>query len=425
MKFLSIPSALSGAVEIPGSKSHTIRALFFAMLADGESEILAPLASADTRAAFAACRAFGADIKDMGDRWIVKGVNGKLRSPEEVVDVANSGTTIRLALGAASLCGAGKITLTGDKQIQRRPIGELAAALNNLGAEVSCEKNTGCPPVTVSKPVRGGFTTLKSPTSQFLTSLLVSLPLAPEDSTIEVIQLNEHPYIDITLWWLDRQGIKYERDGYERFKIFGGQKYESFASAIPADFSSATFFAVAAAITKSKVTLKGLDMTDPQGDKAVLKYLSDMGAVVSETEDGITVQSSGLRGIDIDMNATPDALPAMAVAACFAEGETRLLNVPQARIKETDRIAVMAAELSKMGADIRELADGLVIRGGGLTGAEVEGHDDHRVVMSMAMAGLAAKGETIVNSAEAAGVTFPDFREKMISIGADISESDN
>lgn len=422
MKFISRPSKLSGAVDIPGSKSHTIRALFFATLADGESEISAPLASADTRSAFTACRAFGAEIKDLGDRWVVQGVSGKLRSPDSVIDVGNSGTTIRLALGAAALCESGKITLTGDNQIQRRPIGELARALNNLGAEVSCDRNNGCPPVTVSKPVRGGTTSLKSPTSQFLTSLLVSLPLAPDDSTIVVLQLNEHPYIDITLWWLDRLGIRYERDGYQQFKIFGGQKYGAFSLGIPADFSSATFFAVAAAVTKSKVTLKGLDMTDPQGDKAVLKYLFDMGAVITETEDGISVESSGLRGIDIDMNATPDALPAMAVAACFAEGETRLLNVPQARIKETDRIAVMAAELTKMGADIEELEDGLVIRGGALKGAEVEGHDDHRVVMSMSVAGLAAEGETIINSAEAAGVTFPDFREKMNFLGASIEE---
>lgn len=424
MKFHVTPSKISGTVEIPGSKSHTIRALFFAMLGSGESEIISPLASSDTKSAFVACRAFGAKIDDAGNKWTVRGVGGKVQNPGHIIDVANSGTTIRLALGAASLCESGTITLTGDKQIQRRPVGELATALNNLGADVSCDNNNGCPPVTISRPVTGGFTTLKSPTSQFLTSLLVSLPLAPQNSSIEIQLLNEIPYIDITLWWLDKLGIIYSRDGYKHFEIMGEQKYSSFSMAIPADFSTATFFAVAAAVTNSKVLLKGLDMTDPQGDKAVLGYLTAMGATITETDDGILVEASGLKGTEIDMNATPDALPAMAVAACFAEGETRLLNVPQARIKETDRIAVMAAELSKMGADIKELEDGLVIRGSKLRSAEVDGHDDHRVVMALSIAGMAAEGTTVVSSAEAASVTFPEFQQKMNSLGALIESTE-
>lgn len=422
MKFLIKPSKLSGEVFIPGSKSHTIRALFFALLADGDSVIRKPLESSDTKSAFVACRAFGGEIEDCGDVWRVKGVGRNIKLPDSIIDVANSGTTMRLALGVAALCAEGPITLTGDEQIQRRPVGELANALNNLGAKIECERGNGCPPVTVFRPMSGGATELKSPTSQFLTSLLVSAPLADSDTEIAVTLLNEKPYIDITTWWLDRMGISYRRREYDWFSIPGRQHYKPFDMAIPADFSTATFFAVAAAVTGSSVLLKGLDPTDPQGDKATLEYLARMGATVSGDEGGIRVTGGALRGVEIDMNATPDALPAMAVAACFAEGETLLGNVPQARIKETDRIKVMATELAKMGADIRELEDGLVIRGGGLRGADTQGHHDHRVVMALAVAGMAATGETTVDTAEAAAVTFPDFQEKMTSLGARIEQ---
>jgi len=420
MRFRTRKSTLGGAVEIPGSKSHTIRALFFATLADGESEIEKPLDSADARSAFAACRAFGADIVETGNGWSVRGTGGKLRAPEGEIDVGNSGTTIRLAIGVAALCGAGETVLTGDEQIQRRPAGYLAGALNELGARVECLGENGCPPVRVSGPIRGGRTSLRSPTSQFLTSLLICTPLAAGDTDIEVLELNERPYVDLTLWWLDGLGVKYERSGYEHFHIPGRQRYGSFKRRIPGDFSTATFFAVAAAVTRSELLLKGLDLGDTQGDRAVLDYLEQMGAGVEKSAGGVVVRGAALKGGEFDLNATPDALPAMAVAACFAEGETRLVNVPQARQKETDRISVMAAELSKMGADVEELADGLVVRGGSLEGAEVGGHGDHRVVMSLAVAGFASTGETVIDTAEAAAVTFPGFESSMRSIGADI-----
>ena len=424
MKFLVTPSKLAGEVEIPGSKSHTIRSLFFATLASGQSTIASPLESADTKSAFSVCRAFGAGIQDNGGEWQVTGVGGALSRPESVLDVANSGTTIRLALGTAALCENSGITLTGDEQIQRRPIGNLADALNNLGAKVECELGNGCPPVRVSAPIKGGVTDLDSPTSQYLTSLLINTPLAPEDTEIRVTRLNEIPYVEITLWWLDMLGIKYEREDFRHFHIPGRQAYNSFDIRIPGDFSSATFFAVAAAIQGSTIVLKGLDMTDPQGDKAVLDYLSEMGAKVNVRDDGIEVTGGPLTGGEFDMNATPDALPAMAVAACFASGETRLVNVPQARMKETDRIAVMTSELKKMGATIKELEDGLVIQGGGLRCAQVRGHGDHRVVMSLAVAGTMCEGETVIDTAESAAVTFPDFDKLMRNIGAQIESVD-
>ncbi len=204
----------------------------------------------------------------------------------------------------------------------------------------------------------------------------------------------------------------------------GGQRYRAFDRPVPGDFSSATFFLVAAAITGSEITLVGLDRSDTQGDKVVLDYLAAMGAAIEWLPEGVRIRGGELRGGEFDLNATPDALPAMAVAACFAEGETRLVNVPQARIKETDRIAVMARELAKMGGRVVELPDGLVVQGGGLRGAVVDGHGDHRVVMALAVAGLAAPGRTEVTTAEAAAVTFPNFVDLMRSLEARIRQED-
>jgi 3-phosphoshikimate 1-carboxyvinyltransferase len=233
----------------------------------------------------------------------------------------------------------------------------------------------------------------------------------------------------MTMWWLDSQGIEYVNDDFNRIRIKGRQRYKAFNMDIPGDFSSATFFMVLAAISGGEVILENLDMTDPQGDKTVLDYLKDMGAEISFRKEGIAIRGNGLNGIEIDMNATPDALPAMAVAGCFAQGETRLVNVPQARMKETDRIHVMCTELAKMGADIEELPDGLVIRESRLKGCRVNGHGDHRVVMALTVAGLNAEGETCIDTAEAVNITFPAFPQLISKCGGDIrlvrEDSDN
>jgi 3-phosphoshikimate 1-carboxyvinyltransferase len=214
----------------------------------------------------------------------------------------------------------------------------------------------------------------------------------------------------MTLRWLGDQGIRLERQGLRHFVIPSGQRYRAFEKAVPGDFSSATFFFCAAAVSGGPVTLRGLDMGDAQGDKAVISILKSMGCAVKTAGTSITLTGASLKGRDIDMNAIPDAVPALAATACFAGGKTRLLNVPQARLKETDRIAVMAGELSKMGACIRELPDGLEIGGGGgLRGCRVDGHADHRVVMALAIAALGASGATEIEGAEAAAVTFPRF----------------
>lgn len=428
MELISAPSRLAGRVRIPGSKSHTIRAVAFAAMAGGRSTIIAPLESFDTQAAVRAYEALGATItrQDGSDneppRWIIDGYNNEPSLPDNVIDVGNSGTTLRIAAGTASLSGKEQCVtvFTGDKQIRRRPIGPLLHALAQLGAHTQSTRNNGCAPVIIGGRLRGGQATLEAVTSQYVTSILMCTPCADGDTELTLSLLNEQPYVAITCDWLDRLGIRYEHDDWMRYRIPGGQSYGAFERAIPADFSSATFFLCAAAIAEGQIVIEGLDMSDRQGDKAVIDYLRAMGAQIEQRDDGVHVGGSGLQGTEIDMNATPDALPAMAVTACFAEGTTRLVHVAQARVKECDRIAAMTTELNALGGRVRELEDGLVIEYSPLVGGRCHGHDDHRIVMAAAVAGLASREPVIVDTAEAAGVTFPTFVELMQSLGADV-----
>jgi len=420
MKLISKPSRLKGSVDIPGSKSHTIRAVAVASLAHGTSRIRAPLVSADTIAAVDAYKALGARIDAQPGLWLIEGVAGKPQAAKDEIDVRNSGTTLRIAVGSAALVEEGQSIFTGDDQIRRRPIEPLARSLNDLGADVVSVNNNGCAPLKVSGRLKGGRTSIEAVTSQYLSSLLLNCPLADGDSEIDVPVLNEQPYVQITLDWLARSGIELERDEMRRFRVPGSQQYRSIDMRVPADFSSATFFLAAGALGENDILIRGLDMSDPQGDKAVVDYLRRMGARIDIQPEGIRVRPGQLTGCRIDLNATPDALPMMAVVACFARGRTELVNVPQARMKETDRIAVMCAELSKMGAGIRELPDGLVVEQSELSSAQVSGRHDHRVVMALAVAGTASKGEIQIDTAEAVDVTFPTFAECMTALGADL-----
>ena len=422
MKLIVRKSQLRGEVVIPPSKSHTIRAVAIASLADGQSTIRKPLVSNDTLSAVNCYRQLGAEV-DTGDSscWKVTGTGGQIKSPRKIIDVGNSGTTLRLAMGSAALAGAGQIsTLTGDEQTQNRSVGPLMEALGNLGAKCTSVKNNGKAPVEVVGGLKGGRTTIAAVSSQYLSSLLLCAPLAKEDTEIDVTLLNEPGYVQMTLDWLDKQGIAYENHNFRKFKIKGNQKYKAFDTCLPADFSSATFFFCAAALVADEVTLLGLDFSDSQPDKAVVDYLKTMGANVTTESKAVTIKAAPLKGIEIDMNKTPDALPAMAVTAAFAAGTTKLINAPQARGKETDRIKCMAKELKKLSVDVEELSDGLIIHRSEVRPAKLHGWADHRIVMALSLAGLAVEGECSIDTAEAMSVTFPDYVELMKSIGANM-----
>ncbi|HOV33165.1 MAG TPA: 3-phosphoshikimate 1-carboxyvinyltransferase [Candidatus Hydrogenedens sp.] len=418
-------SNLRGTIKVPGSKSHTIRAVAIASLSEGKSKIEFPLTSSDTLSAVKAYRGLGVDIKMEENHWVVEGRGGVWDIPADVIDVGNSGTTMCIALGSSALINEGIVVITGDAQVRKRPIGPLINSLNDLGANVISTRKNNLPPVVVRGRLNGGKTALEAVSSQYLSSLLINTPLVENETTIDVLLLNERPYVEMTLAWLNEHGIQVEHEEeFKKFRIPGNQKYKPINKQIPGDFSSATFFLCAGALPDNEVICQGLDINDTQGDKKVLDYLKQMGAEVEISKDGIRVTAKQLKGCDIDLNATPDALPMMAVMGCFASGQTRLYNVPQARLKETDRISVMREELSKLGAKIKELPDGLEIEESSLIQANVNGHGDHRVVMALAIAATMIGGTTSIEGYEAVDVTFPNFVECLQKLGAFVRKSE-
>ena len=274
-------------------------------------------------------------------------------------------------------------------------------------------------------PIDGMEVIVEGKTSQFLSSLLFAAPLLRNDTVIHVSKLNERPYVMLTLDWLDRESIRYEADSnLTRFKIFGGQKYAPFSTRIPVDFSTAAFPLLAAAITGGEVKIPNLDFDDSQGDKEVFGFFSQMGVKITTDNHVTTIRGpKRLKAFDFDLNATPDALPVLAVAGACADGVSYLRNVPQARIKETDRISCMTSELRKMGIVIEELSDGMVITGGKLKGSpDLHSFKDHRIAMALAIAGLAADSETVIRDSDCAAVTYPSFVEDFKKMGANFME---
>ena len=418
-------SKISGQVEIPGSKSHTIRAIFIAALASGTSTIKMPLISEDTVAALRAASILGAWIKRGDDTvWRISGTGGHLLQPAGVINMENSGTGLRLFTAMAAL-GDFKVRFDGDDSLRTRKMGSLLEALSAMGAKV--ESANGLCPLAVTGPIRGREVVVDGKTSQFLSALLLVAPLLEDPTTIHVSKLNEKPYVHITLDWLKRQDIKVKfDDAMTCFEVPGGHKYKPFSTLIPEDFSTAAFPLLAAAVTGGEVKIPNLDFDDLQGDKAVFDYFAKMGVKITQSQHITTIKGPRkLKSFDLDLNATPDALPVMAVAAACADGVSYLRNVPQARIKETDRIACMTAELRKMGVTVEELEDGMVITGGKLKGcADLQSYKDHRIAMALAVAGLAAEGVSVIKDAECAAVTYPAFVENFQAAGADFALSE-
>jgi len=411
-------SVVSGEVYAPPSKSYTHRAILITALGPGGT-VKRPLISADTRATIAACEAFGAKITRKDDIEI-EGVSGKPQTPEDVINVLNSGTTMRFCSAVASLTNGA--VLTGDASIRSRPNGPLLSALNDLGVNAFSVRGNGKAPLVVQGRMKGGVAKMNgSVSSQFLSALLIASPLAEGDTKIIIEgELKSRPYAEITLDMLQEAGARIEA-GKQEFEVDGGQSYNLKSYTIPGDFSSASYPLAAAAVTGGEVEVRGV-LPSRQGDSAIVDILRRMGAEISwdQVEGVLRIRGGELKGVDVDASMTPDLVPTIAVLGSLAKGKTVVFNAEHVRHKETDRLHAMAIELSKMGADIKEKPDGLEIIGGRLHGADVKGYDDHRIVMALAVAGMAA-GMTRIDTAECVDVSYPGFFQEMASMGARIS----
>lgn len=388
-------------VRPPGSKSITNRALVCAALADGTSTLAGTLDSEDTRVMIEGLGrlGIGVEARDESRTLTVEGMAGQIPAIEAELFCANSGTTIRFLTAMAAL-GHGAFRLDGVERMRERPIADLIDALEQLGARVVSENGDGCPPVVVhANGLPGGDATVRGDiSSQFLSGLLMAAPTArtPVELVIDG-PLVSQPYVRMTLAVMRAFGVDVETDDeLSRFRVapqcYGAREY-----AIEPDASAASYFWAAAAVTSGEVTVEGLSADSLQGDVALVDCLEQMGCQVRRDADAITVVGGPLRGIDVDMNAISDTVQTLAVAALFADGETTIRHVGHIRHKETDRIAALAAELRKLGADVTEREDGLVIRPGTLRPAAINTYDDHRMAMSFAVAGLRIPGVWINN----------------------------
>jgi len=409
-------STVEGTVQAPPSKSITHRAIVLAGLARGDSILHRPLLSSDTLATLQGMERFGTLVRREGDALVVRG--GPLRVPTKEIDCANSGTTIRLLAGVASLLSA-TVTLTGDASLQQRPMRPLLAALSELGVSAASARGDGTAPLIIRGPNRGRWAHLKGDvSSQFVSSLLISCALKELDTEIVLTTpLKSKPYVDVTMDMMSRFGGRCweTKNGYH---VPGGQVYRPRELAIPGDFSSAAFPLVAGALA-GRVTVTGLDPEDRQPDRRIVDLLKEFGAGVSWSGDAVTVERGELTGREVDLGDSPDLFPILAVLATQAKGTTRLYNAAHLRHKESDRIRSTAAFLRALGAEIEERDDGCVVRGPTpLKGRAVSTDGDHRILMAAAVAGLVAEGTTILSEGESCAVSYPGFLSDLRALGA-------
>jgi len=422
-------SRASGTVRLPGSKSISNRVLLLAALAEGETVITNLLDSDDTRVMLAALAKLGIDVKNDGERCVVKGTGGGFPVKSAELFLGNAGTAVRPLTAALALNG-GEYRVHGVPRMHERPIGDLVDGLRQIGASIDYEANAGFPPlqihaagIAIDKPikVRGDVS------SQFLTALLMSLPLAQSRRGPIVIEVEgeliSKPYIEITIKLMERFGLSVERDGWSRFTLPAGGRYQSpGAIAVEGDASSASYFLAAGALGGGPLRVEGVGRASIQGDVNFADALIRMGANVMLGDDWIEVRGvesddGRLMPIDMDFNLIPDAAMTIAVAALFANGTTTLRNIASWRVKETDRIAAMATELRKVGATVEEGADYLVVTPPGqLTpNAAIDTYDDHRMAMCFSLVSLGGVPVRI-NDPKCVAKTFPDYFEQFAKL---------
>lgn len=407
------------SLAAPSSKSHTLRAILFASLASGTSTIKHPLLSPDTQAMIDACQAVGATIKHHGDHLTIIGTGGQLKPPTAPINVGNSGITLRFISAIASLLDK-PVFITGDHSIQtNRPISALCQAIQPHNVKIDYQATKNYAPFTLTGPLQPGNFTIDGQDSQPVSALLIACALLPGASHIQVNNPGEQPWLDLTLYWFDKLNIAYRRRGYDDFWLEGHTRLQAFNMTIPGDVSSALFPACAALLSQSNTCIHNLDWHDPQGDKLAFDYLQQMGAQFNydDTQHSLSIlPTPTLQAIDCDLNDCIDALPMLAVVCCFADGTSRLSNAAIARHKESDRLSAITIELQKMGANIEQTPDSLIIHGPTLLhGATLDAHNDHRLAMALTIAAHNANTPSTLAGHQWVNKSYPGFYQALAS----------
>ena len=408
---------LQTTVTVPGSKSYTNRALLIAGLADGECRLEKPLVSDDTKYMIRALKAFGIPVQKEKEAFLISGKGGKLSAPSEDIFIGNAGTTMRF-LTTFSALAPGKTRLDGDERMRERPLADLLDCLTQMGVKAVSANGNGCPPIDIEGgEVPGGEVQLAGDkSSQYLTSILLSAPYFKNDTCIHIQgDLTSKSYADITLDIMKTFGVHVDNESYQRFKVKAGDRYKAQTYRVESDWSSASYFLAAAAVTGGEMTLTDINPHSVQGDAQFTSVLEKMGCRLEKRSHSLHFKGNPLRGITINMNNMPDAVQTLAVIALFAKGETVIQGISNLRIKETDRISALANELSRLGAKVETGEDFLIIRPGDYKGAEIETYNDHRMAMSFAVAGLKIPGIRIKNPT-CVEKSFPDFFQRFASL---------
>jgi 3-phosphoshikimate 1-carboxyvinyltransferase len=404
-------------VNVPGSKSLTQRALIAAALAEGESRLIGPLASEDTEYSSQALSQMGVRIEKGDDIWTITGNGGVIQATDKPIFLGNNGTATRFLTSVAAL-GHSVFTIDGDERMHERPIGPLLTALQGWGVDIRSLNNNDCPPLQINScGINGGETLLpEGKSSQYLSSLLLVAPYARRPATLEVDgEVFSKPYITMTLAVMAHFGIAARCSADLRSFSIPQGAYQGKEYRIEGDASNASYFWAAAAVAGGRVTVANVPALSLQGDTGLVPLLARMGCEVTQDGNGITVERRGqLEGIQVDMGNMPDVVPTLAVVAAFAHGRTEIGNIAHLRIKECDRLHAVVTELTRMGARVEERDAAMIIHGDGgasLHGAEIETYKDHRMAMSLAVAGLKVPGVRITGE-NCVAKSFPDFWQR-------------
>lgn len=408
----SIPRGqIAGVATPPCSKSYAQRALAAALLAEGETTLRNLDFCDDTLSALRVIELLGAKVERLDERTVR--VCGGLAPNCTTLNVGESGLATRMFTPIASLCDK-PITITGEGTLLYRPMQMMIEPLRKLGVEV--RDGGGRLPVEVCGPMQGGEIEVDgSLSSQFLTGLLIALPLAAEDTTILVENAVSKPYLDMTIDLASKFGVNIQHNDYKEFFIEGGQRYNATDLTIEGDWSAAAMLLVAGAVA-GKITLTNISMLSKQADVAICDALVRAGALVESEPNSITVEHRDLVAFEFDATQCPDLFPALAALAAAAEGESVIYGTHRLEHKESNRAETIAAEYSKLGIEVRLEDDAMYIKGGEIHSAETESHHDHRIAMSLAVSALRSDGEVLINNAECVAKSFPDFFEVLESL---------